>query len=226
MSRTELVKNVLAEVLKGRENELDVQAKGEGNIQVFFCMAYWNEPIQVELVNKLNAQGIALETWNVAGTHFGQVHVRLELMDPTLYSEEHKAEALRNGVDVNIVEITGEGSSLMVTTDEGYKWWGDRNDKLGKARITRDFYRQIKECHAENEALKLCAEFPACFFNEAGKCTAGRKFAKACKDGELDEEDQKKKTGASSCKFPEVRKLAGCEDCPAWSRCTEEKVRY
>jgi hypothetical protein len=120
MSRTELVKKILAEVLNQsgtseRASELDVQAKGEGNIQVYFCMAYWNDPIQVEVVNKLNAEGIALETWNVAGTHFGQVHVRLELVDPELMS---------------------------------------------------------------------------------------------------------------SCKFPEVRKLAGCEDCPAWSGCPEEKVRY
>ncbi len=200
MSRTELVKKVLAEVLNKsgtseRASELDVQSKGEGNIQVFFSMAYWNGPIQVEVVNKLNVEEIALETWNVAGTHFGQVHVRLELMDPKLYSEERKAEALENGVDVNIVEITGEGSRMFVKTDEGFSWWGDRDDKLGKHRITRDFYRQIKECHAENEALKICVEFPDCFFNESGKCTAGYKFNKACKDGELDEEDQEKKEG-------------------------------
>lgn len=195
MSRTERVKNVIAEVLKGRENELDVQAKGEGNIQVFFSMAYWNEPIQTELINRLNREGIALETWNVAGTHFGQVHVRLELMDPELYFQEREAEALENGVDVNIVKITGEGSSLLVTTDEGFSWWGDRDDKLGKHRITRVFYSQIKACHAENEALKICDDFPKCFFNEAGKCTAGHKFNKACKDGELDDEDEKKKEG-------------------------------
>ena len=156
-------------------------------------MAYWNDPIQVEVVNKLNTEEITLETWNVAGTHFGQVHVCLELTDPRLYSEERQAEALKNGVDVNIVKITGEGSRLSVTTDEGFSWWGDRNDKLGKHRITRDFYRQIKECHAENEALKLCTEFPDCFFNEAGKCTAGHKFNKACKDGELNEVDQARK---------------------------------
>ena len=28
------------------------------------------------------------------------------------------------------------------------------------------------------------------------------------------------------CKHPKTRKLAGCEDCPDWSRCDHEKVRY
>ena len=28
------------------------------------------------------------------------------------------------------------------------------------------------------------------------------------------------------CKHPKVRKLAGCEDCPDWSGCDHEKVRY
>ena len=149
MSRTTQVKEILAEVLKGRESELDVEAKGEGKIQVYFLMAYWNDSIQVEVVNSLNAKGIALATWNVAGTHHGEVYVRLELYDPESYQIEIKAKNLRNGVDVNIISITGEWPRLSVTTDEGYSWWGDRSEKLGAYRITRDFYRQIKECHEE-----------------------------------------------------------------------------
>lgn len=33
-------------------------------------------------------------------------------------------------------------------------------------------------------------------------------------------------TTVPRCKHPEVREIAGCEDCPDWSRCDHEKVRY
>ena len=59
-----------------------------------------------------------------------------------------EADKLEVGIDVNVVSIIGEWPKLLVTiAPEGYSWWGDRTEKIGKYRITRDFYEQIKECY-------------------------------------------------------------------------------
>lgn len=63
-----------------------------------------------------------------------------------------EADKLEAGVDVNVVSIMGEWPKLLVTiAPEGYSWWGDRTEKIGKYRITRDFYAQIKECYEAKE---------------------------------------------------------------------------
>ena len=64
-----------------------------------------------------------------------------------LKSRAIEAEALKVGIDVNIVTVTGEWPDYLVETDEGFRWWSrDRDQKPGTERITRSFYEQIKEC--------------------------------------------------------------------------------
>lgn len=69
-----------------------------------------------------------------------------------LKSKAQNVEDLKDGIDVNVVKVTGEWPDYLVETDEGFKWWSrDKDQTTGTERITRSFYKQIKKCYDEKK---------------------------------------------------------------------------
>ena len=72
-----------------------------------------------------------------------------------LKSKAVYADDIKNGVDVNVVSITGIWPSFLMITDEGFKWYSrEVKPKTGANRITRRFYKQIKEASERKRCKK------------------------------------------------------------------------
>ena len=71
----------------------------------------------------------------------------IELKSKAVYADD-----LKNGIDVNVIKITGEWPHFLMETDEGFKWYcREPKPKTGPNRITKRFYEQIKEAYERRD---------------------------------------------------------------------------
>lgn len=86
------------------------------------------------------------------GREIHKISQRIEKLTNTCSKATHREELEKDGVVVTIVKCEIQNGNYLVTTSEGLSWWG--HERLGKKKITRKLYNQIKKCKARNDLAK------------------------------------------------------------------------